>query len=61
MKEEADKFHATMVEKIVEFDDKLMERYLNGETTFTQEELRKTLRVGVLQCKIFPRPVRFLL
>jgi len=54
MKEEAEKYHANMVEKIVEYDDKLMERYLNGETNFTQEELRKTLRVGVLQCKIFP-------
>jgi elongation factor G len=54
MKEQAEKYHATMVEKIVEFDDALMERYLNGETKFTQEELKKTLRVGVLQCKIFP-------
>jgi len=54
MKEEAEKYHANMVEKIVEFDDKLMERYLNGETKFTQEELKATLRKGVLQCKIFP-------
>ncbi len=54
MKEEAEKYHATMVEKIVEFDDALMERYLNGETKFSQEELKKTLRTGVLQCKIFP-------
>jgi elongation factor G len=54
MKEQCDEYHAKMVEKIVEFDDKLMERYLNGETKFTEEELRKTLRVGTLQCKIFP-------
>jgi elongation factor G len=54
MKEQAEKFHANMVEKIVEFDDALMERYLNGETKFTQDELKKTLRKGVLQCKIFP-------
>ena len=54
MKEQAEKYHATMVEKIVEFDDALMERYLNGETSFTQDELRKALRVGTLQCKIFP-------
>ncbi len=54
MKEQAEKFHATMVEKIVEFDDALMERYLNGETKFSQDELKKTLRKGVLQCKIFP-------
>ncbi len=54
MKDEAEKYHATMVEKIVEFDDAMMERYLNGETKFTQDELKKTLRKGVLQCKIFP-------
>ncbi|MDD5304559.1 MAG: elongation factor G, partial [Elusimicrobia bacterium] len=54
MKDEAAKYHATMVEKIVEFDDALMERYLNGDTKFTQDELKKTLRKGVLQCKIFP-------
>jgi len=54
MKEEAEKYHANMVEKIVEFDDALMERYLNGETNFSQDELKKALRKGVLQCKIFP-------
>jgi len=54
MKEQAEKYHATMVEKIVEFDDALMDRYLNGETNFTQAELKKALRNGVLQCKIFP-------
>ena len=54
MKEQAETAHAVMVEKIVEFDDALMERYLNGDTKFTQDELKKTLRKGVLQCKIFP-------
>jgi len=54
MKEQAEKYHATMIEKIVEFDDALMERYLNGDTKFTQDELKATLRKGVLQCKIFP-------
>ncbi|MBI2790235.1 MAG: elongation factor G [Elusimicrobia bacterium] len=54
MKEQAEKYHATMVEKIVEFDDTLMDRYLNGDTNFTQDELQKALRKGVLQCKIFP-------
>ena len=54
MQAQCDEFHAKMVEKIVEFDDVLMERYLNGDTKFTQEELKKALRAGVLQCKIFP-------
>jgi elongation factor G len=54
MQAQCDEYHAKMVEKIVEFDDVLMERYLNGDTKFTQEELKKALRAGVLQCKIFP-------
>jgi elongation factor G len=54
MKAQADEYHAKMVEKIVEFDDALMERYLNGDMKFTVAELKKALRVGVLQCKIFP-------
>src|SRR5579883_3366290 len=54
MKEQAKEFHHKMVEKIVEFDDKLMEEYLNGKEDFTPAELRATLRKGVLQCKIFP-------
>jgi elongation factor G len=54
MKAQADEYHAKMIEKICEFDDKLMERYLNGDTNFTQDEIKKAMRVGTLQCKIFP-------
>ena len=54
MKEQAETAHAHMIEKVVEFDDALMERYLNGDTKFTQDEIKKTLRKGVLLCKIFP-------
>ena len=54
MQEEAKKYHEEMVEKIVEFDDQMMEDYLNGKHDFSIEQLKKTLRKGVLQCKIFP-------
>src|SRR6266700_3742823 len=37
MKEKAKEFHHKMVEKIVEFDDALMERYLNGDENFTPD------------------------
>ena len=52
--EQAKEYHEKMVEKIVEFDDSLMERYIGGDHDFTPVELRKTLRKGVLQSKIFP-------
>ena len=54
MAEQAKEYREKMIEKIVEFDDSLMERYLNGDHNFTPDELRKTLRKGVLQSKIFP-------
>jgi elongation factor G len=54
MKAKAEEYHAKLIEKVVEFDDALMERYLNGETNFSVEEIKATLRKGVLQCKIFP-------
>ena len=54
MAEQAKEYREKMIEKIVEFDDALMERYLNGDHNFTAVELRKTLRKGVLRSKIFP-------
>ncbi|MBI4375569.1 MAG: elongation factor G [Elusimicrobia bacterium] len=54
MKDKAQEYREKMIEKIVEFDDKMMEQYLDGKHDFSSEELRKTLRKGVLQSKIFP-------
>jgi len=41
------------IEKIVEFDDALFEKYLSGEIP-SAEELRQALRKGVLELKAFP-------
>ncbi len=41
------------IEKIVEFDDAILERYLNGES-ISPEELRQSLRVGTLALKCSP-------
>lgn len=43
-----------LVEKISSEDDVLMERYLNGDTNFTEEELRASLRKSVIAYKIVP-------
>jgi elongation factor G len=53
MKEEVEKVRIETIEKIVEYDDALMEKYLGGEVP-TPEELRQALRKGVLTLKIFP-------
>ena len=53
MKAQAEKYRAEMLEKIVECDDKLTERYLNGEE-ITQAELKVALRKGVIANAIYP-------
>ena len=42
-----------LVEKAVEFDDELMEKYLNGEE-LSIEEIKSAIRKGVLQAEFFP-------
>ncbi|WP_413580550.1 elongation factor G [Bdellovibrio sp. HCB288] len=53
MKEEVNRFRTEVVEKIVEFDDVLLEKYLNGEEV-TVAELKAALRKGTLELKAFP-------
>ncbi len=47
MKDEADIAHSDMVEKIVEFDDDLMESYLEGNEP-TKDQLKAALRKGTI-------------
>ncbi|MDD3165365.1 MAG: elongation factor G, partial [Oscillospiraceae bacterium] len=53
MKELAAKYHAEMVEAIVEHDDALMEKYLNGEE-IPVEDLRRVLRKATLDNELVP-------
>ena len=45
--------HNTIVEEVAKTDDVLLEKFFNGED-FTQEEIRKSLRVGVLSGELAP-------
>ncbi len=49
----AEEKHNDLVEKVVEFDDALMEKYLNGEE-LTIEEIKSAIRKGTLEVKFFP-------
>ncbi len=51
--EEAKKYRAELVEKVVEQDDVLMAAYLEGKEP-TIDELKKTLRKATLEVKIIP-------
>lgn len=53
LKDQADEMHTTMVEAACEFDDALMEKYLEGGT-LTPEEITKALRKGTIENKIIP-------
>jgi len=53
MKEKVEDWRAEMVEKIVEHDDKLMEKYLASET-LTEEEIQEGIRKATLENKIYP-------
>ena len=53
MKEQAEKFHAVMIEKVAECDDALTEKYLNGEK-ITEEEIVSAMRKGTVTNKIYP-------
>ncbi|WP_347358363.1 elongation factor G [Bdellovibrio sp.] len=53
MKEEVNRFRTEVIEKIVEFEDELLEKYLNGDE-ITVPELKRALRKGTLDLKAFP-------
>ena len=53
LSEEAKKYRAELIEKIVENDDILMHAYLEGKE-ISLEDLKKTLRKAVIENKIFP-------
>ncbi|MFC1686398.1 elongation factor G [Patescibacteria group bacterium] len=52
-KEKTKEWREKMIEAIVEHDDKLTEKYLEGGE-ITEEELKKTLRKATLENKVYP-------
>ncbi len=53
-KEISRKYHHSMIEKAVELEDSLMEKYLEAESTITSEELRAAIRKGTISNSIIP-------
>ncbi|MEZ0393314.1 MAG: elongation factor G [Pseudobdellovibrionaceae bacterium] len=53
MKSDVEKVRLETIEKIVEYDDELLEKYLNGEIP-TPAQLKSALRKGTLALKCFP-------
>ena len=53
LKDIAEEKRNELIEKVVEFDDALMEKYLEGEE-LTVEEIKSAIRKGVLAVEFFP-------
>ncbi len=53
LKDIAESKRAELIEAIAEFDDDLMEKYLEGEE-ISAEQIKKAIRTGVLAVKFFP-------
>ncbi len=51
--DEVEKYRTQVIEKIVEFDDSLLDKYLNGDA-ISIAELKAALRKGTLSLKAFP-------
>ncbi len=53
LKEEAEKHREELIEKLGEFNDDIMEKYINGEVP-ESEELDNAVRRGTVESKFFP-------
>ena len=53
LKKDVEKYRQQLIEQICEKDDKLLERYLNGET-LSLEELKKALRKATIAYQLVP-------
>jgi elongation factor G len=53
LKDKAEQFRTLLVEAVAELDEELMMKYLEGEE-LTPDEIRKALRKGTCEVKIFP-------
>jgi elongation factor G len=54
MKEDVEKWRHTLIEKVAETDDHLMEKYLTDPNSITEDEIRKGLRAATISFKLHP-------
>ena len=54
MVELSKKYRDLLVEKLSDFDDAIMAKYLAGDHNFSEAELKGAIRRGTLTCKFFP-------
>lgn len=52
--EKAIKYREKLIEKIADFDDKIMDKYIHGKHDFSVEDVRLAIRKATLSGKFFP-------
>jgi len=53
LKDKAKEYREKMLEAVAEFDDQVMEKYLNGQA-LTEEEIKRVVRAGAIAMKVTP-------
>jgi len=53
MKSQVEKYREELISKAAEFDDQVLEKYVNGEP-LTEAELKRAIRKGTIAGKLFP-------
>ncbi|HKY70869.1 MAG TPA: elongation factor G [Nitrospira sp.] len=51
--DKAKEYREKMLEAVAEFDDQVMEKYLNGQS-LTEEEIRRVIRAATIKMKVIP-------
>jgi elongation factor G len=51
--DKAKEYREKMLDAVAEFDDQVMEKYLNGQS-LTEEEIRRVLRIATIKLKVTP-------
>jgi elongation factor G len=54
LRDQADEARAILIEAVSEVDDSLMERFLEGDTDFSEDEILRAIRKGCLEQSIVP-------
>lgn len=54
IKKQAEEYHHKLLEAVVEYDDEVMMKYLEGEDKVAPDEIRKVVRIATLKADITP-------
>lgn len=54
MQADAEKYRSELIEKACEFDESMMNEYLEGKTDFTVDQIKSAIRKGVISNSVFP-------